>query len=406
LKTVYLVGIGTGVFESLTVEAYHILNNECDLYFGAPRMLAVLPTENEKEQHEMYQAGEILDFLRQREDWTSACVLLSGDVGFYSAARQLSEVLSAYDVQLVPGVSALSAFSAKLGIPWDEMQLCSLHGRNMNVIARIRQSRYTFVLLDGSQGFRTLCQKLQYYNMDGIVLHVGSRLGYPDEQIWHGTAAPLSSEETIGELVAVIAENPAPDETLYPELSDDSFIRGDVPMTKCEVRSLAIQKLGLKKDSVLYDIGAGTGSVSIQAALGYPDSSVFAIEREEKAADLIEKNKWRFTADNVEIIRGEAPDVLESLPAPTHAFIGGSGGRLKDILLALWDKNPDTVVVMTVIALETLAETVSLLHESGIGVTDEDIVQISVAKAKQAGQYHLMTGQNPVTIIRLTPDAT
>ena len=171
-------------------------------------------------------------------------------------------------------------------------------------------------------------------------------------------------------------------------------------MTKSEVRSIGIQKLGLSKHSVLYDIGAGTGSVGIQAAVCYPDSSVYAIDYKEAAIDLMIQNQKKFRADNLHIVLGKAPEILETLPTATHAFIGGSAGNMKAILSFLWEKNPHTVIVMSLITLETLSEVMQLAEEYGI---EPQVVQIGVSKSKKTGNYHLMTGQNPVTLVRLIP---
>lgn len=398
-RIIYLIGIGTGVYEGLTIKAAQILSS-CDLFFGAERMLAAADSCSGKKIN-TYKPDEILDYLKQNDngEWRKACILLSGDVGFYSGARKLLTVLSDYRVELVPGISSISAFCAALGISWDETAVASLHGRQMNVIARADTSKYTFCLLNGAESVRELADKLIYYDFDNVTLHIGESIGYPDEKIVHLT--PKEALETgFGKLLVTVIENPSPRACTFPEIADEEFIRGAVPMTKSEVRSIGIQKLGLSKASVLYDIGAGTGSVGIQAAVCYPDSSVYAVEYKEEAAELITQNRKKFRADNLKVILGRAPEALSGLPAPTHAFIGGSSGSIKEILELLWEKNPHTVVVISLITLETLSEVMNIIEAYGI---EPEIVQINVSKAKKAGKYHLMMGQNPVTLIKLAP---
>ena len=187
---------------------------------------------------------------------------------------------------------------------------------------------------------------------------------------------------------------------ITPGISDDEFIRGEVPMTKEEVRSVSICKLKLCAESVLYDIGSGTGSVAVEAARLSDKIKVFAVEAKDEAVELIKQNCGKFKAENVSVISGSAPEMLETLPAPTHAFIGGTNGKLKDILRALYRKNPEMRIVMTAVSLETVAEMQSVL--SDYPVTDDEIVQVSIAKARKAGSHHLLFANNPVFVFAFT----
>ena len=183
-------------------------------------------------------------------------------------------------------------------------------------------------------------------------------------------------------------------------LEDEAFLRDKVPMTKSEVRSISLSKLQLTEDAVVYDVGAGTGSVSIEIALQAAEGEVYAIEKKEEAAALLEKNKRKFAADHLHIIRGLAPEALADLPAPTHVFIGGSSGNLKEILEAVLAKNPHVRIVINAIALETVAEALDCLKT--LPVKETDVAAVSVAKAKELGRYHMMMGQNPVYVISCT----
>lgn len=173
-------------------------------------------------------------------------------------------------------------------------------------------------------------------------------------------------------------------------MKDEVFIRGKVPMTKEEVRCVSIAKLAPEKDSIIYDIGAGTGSVSIEMALAYPEGKIYAIERNPEGIELIKQNIGKFDVKNIEIVEGTAPDCLKGLPAPTHVFMGGTGGGLKDIVEAVRKMNPDTRFVMNIITPETLAESLGFA---------EEIVQMQISRARVAGAYHLMTAENPVYIV-------
>jgi precorrin-6B C5,15-methyltransferase / cobalt-precorrin-6B C5,C15-methyltransferase len=192
-----------------------------------------------------------------------------------------------------------------------------------------------------------------------------------------------------------VVENP--DVTVRPFGIDDSeFVRGSAPMTKSEVRTLSVSKLALEEDSVVYDIGAGTGSVSVQMALVSVEGRVYAIEKEPDAVNLIEVNKVKFKTPNVIPVTGTAPKALIGLPAPTHAFIGGSSGNMKEILKMLIEANPDVRIVMNAVTLETIAEIVNCIRV--LGLIEEEITCVSVSKAREVGLYHMMNAQNPVYI--------
>lgn len=168
-------------------------------------------------------------------------------------------------------------------------------------------------------------------------------------------------------------------------------------MTKEEVRSVSLSKLRLTEDSICYDVGAGTGSVSVEMALRADQGQVFAIEKKEEAAALLEENKQKFAVDNLEIIKGEAPQALENLPAPTHAFIGGSSGNLKEIVALLLGKNPQVRIVINCITLETISEALDVLKEYDF--QQREVVQLAASRSKEIGRYHLMMGENPIYII-------
>ena len=232
--------------------------------------------------------------------------------------------------------------------------------------------------------------------MNNVKLHVGECLSYPGEKIQ--MINPI--EGYVGEqqeLAAVIIENPEPCNQIDSSIDDEEFIRGKVPMTKAEVREVSISKLKLTKDAVCYDVGAGTGSIGIEIACKSPDIQVYAIEKNPDAIELINQNKKKFRVDNLTVIEGLAPQVLEDLPAPTHVFLGGTTGNLESIVYAIWEKNPRVRIVLNAIVLETVASAIEF--EKRHPEIQSEVVQLQVSKARTLGDYHMMTGQNPIYII-------
>lgn len=406
-RQLYLVGIGMGNEKNRTVEAEQICQS-AHLLIGARRMLQSVKTEG-KAVFESYKPDEIAAYLAEHPQYETAAVLLSGDIGFYSGAKKLydaierTEGLEQMEIYPVSGISSVVYFCGKLGVSWEDVHLLSLHGRKQNLIDAVKYHEKVFVLCGEKDGIPKICCKLKEYGLGDVKVAVGTDLSYEQERIVQGTAESLMKED-FAPLSVLLICNPDVKKRIGHGLDDDLFLRGKVPMTKSEVRSISLSKLRLHKDAVVWDVGAGTGSVSIEAARLAKDGVVYAIEKKDEAIDLLEQNKRKFGTDNLEIIKGLAPEALEGLPAPTHAFIGGSSGNLKEILEVLLEQNPGVRVVINAIALETVAEAMQCLKT--MAFTDVDIAQVSVAKGKKLGSYEMMMGQNPVYIFSCTGGET
>ena len=393
-----LVGIGAGNRKSLTAEAEEKIK-EADLLIGAKRMTESVKKADQDIFNE-YNSAKIKAYIDGHPGYRHIAVLLSGDTGFYSGARKLIDILSGYHVEVIPGISSLVYFMAKIKKSWDDVYITSVHGRQSNLIDQIRTRKKVFSILGSGTYAGELAEELTDLRMGDIRFYIGENLSYENEKIITGTAAALSGYQ--GEALSVLyLENPDAEETPATHgIKDDAFIRAKVPMTKEEVRTVSLGKLHLYRNSVCYDIGAGTGSVSIEMALRATDGRVFAIEKKPEAVELIRANREKFRLGNLEIIEGEAPEALKNLERPTHAFIGGSSGNMRKIIYELLEMNPEIRVIINCIAMETVAETISLLKE--FSLKDIEVIQLSVSRAKELGRYHLMIGENPITIISFT----
>ena len=393
-RRVSLIGIGMGPGD-LTERSASIVAG-ADLLVGAKRMLEAVDSVGRDTLTE-YRSDAIVGYLDENPRYRDVAVLLSGDVGFYSGARGLLERLdrNVYDVVVEPGISSIVYLCAKLGTTWQDAYLTSCHGRDSNIVNLVGTRAKVFTLLSGQDSVHEMCRQLFEYNLNSVSVTVGQDFGYPTERIFTGSPSQCL-DEGFGDLCVALIVNPTPDTRNSISIPDEAFTRGDAPMTKSEVRTLSVAKLKLCRDSVVYDIGAGTGSVSIEMALTAYLGKVYAIEREDIAADLIEINKRKFQAANLEVVRGLAPEAMRDLPAPTHAFIGGSSGNLRSIVECLLEKNPDVRIVINSVTMETMAETMQVVKE--LNLVEEEIVNVTIAKSRRLGRYHLMTGQNPVYI--------
>jgi len=391
-RIVNVIGIGMGG-DGLTMTAKQRIDAS-DLIVGAKRMVESVAYG--KDVLEEYRSDEIIDYLNKNPKYRNISVLMSGDIGFYSGAKKLLDMLdrNEFDVHTEPGISSAVYLCSKIGTSWQDVYMTSAHGREANLVGLSRIHSKVFTLLSEEESVHEMAKQFKDYGMD-VKITVGQDFGYETEKVFTGTPDEVLGQ-SFGKLCVALIQNDSPVTSNAISIPDEEFTRGDAPMTKSEVRALSVAKLKLSDDSIIYDIGAGTGSVSIEMALVAVNGKVYAIEKEDVAADLIEVNKIKFKTPNVQVIRGLAPEAMADLPAPTHAFIGGSSGNLKDIVGCLLKKNPDIRIVINSVTIETLEETTQVIRE--FGLVEEDISCINVSKARKLGKYHLMTAQNPVYI--------
>ena len=338
-------------------------------------------------------------------DRKKVVILFSGDSGFYSGCQSLYQALQKEiatgnleaSVCIMPGISSVAYLSASIGESYQNAAVCSMHGKTLpNLVGKIKREYKTFLLMSGVNDVNRLGKLLSDAGLHKCEILAGYQLSYPEQQILSLTPKECCELKEEGLYTCCIKNPHAENKELTPNKADTEFIRDKVPMTKEEIREVSICKLKLHKKAVVYDIGSGTGSIAIEIAELSDDIQVFAIEKKEEAISLIEKNKEKFHLDNIEIVKAAAPEGLLELPVPTHAFIGGSNGKLKEILSFLYQMHPEMRVVINAVSMETVCEIKEIL--SLYPIENEEIVQLQVSRARNVGRYHLMQAENPVWI--------
>ena len=417
---IVLAGIGMGHRDCLTKEAEKAIG-EADILLGAERMLEAVYSGAEK--HPFYRAEQILFYLQELQEkntWMEQkkiVVLFSGDSGFYSGCRSVYEALEKEilggrlwaSLRVMPGISSVSYLSSRIGESYQDATVYSMHGKEgRDLVRRISGSKAAFLLTSGAGDVNRLGRMLMEAGMEECEVIVGYRLSYEEERIEKRTPAECLEIREEG-LYTCLVKNPyavkrklthgMPDRVFLREVYSDSLeMEPDrtIPMTKEEVREVSICKLRLREGAVVYDIGSGTGSIAVEIAALSEGIQVYAVERRPEAVSLIEKNKKKFGFPNISVIEATAPEGLSGLPVASHALIGGSGGRLKEILTVLWQMNPGMRVVLHAVSMETIGEIKKML--SAFGIEGEEIVQLQVNRVKKAGRYHMMQAENPVWI--------
>lgn len=400
-----LVGIGMGTDSLLTAEAKNAIE-QADYLIGAERMLEPYTARIEKKA--IYMPDDIAEYIVDKKGYIT--ILFSGDSGFYSGCKKVYSRLQSEgytDVKIIPGISSISYISSKTGIPWSESEIFSIHGRSDNdsimrlLYDKVIHSQKIFLLMSGLSDLHHVAELFgDCDNSDNkesnIEIILGRNLSYDDETI--DVLSPgqckLRSEE--GLYTAIILNHSPIARKLTNSHKDDEFIRGKVPMTKEEVRTVSISKLGLDENSVVWDVGSGTGSIAVEIAGYSPKIEVYAIEYKDEAIALIKENASRFKVRNVIVCQNKAPQGLENLETPSHVFIGGSGGSIEEILDIVYKKNHKAKIVINAVSLETIAQVTSLA--ATLPIRDFETVTLSVSRSRAVGKYNLMQAENPVTI--------
>lgn len=389
---VYIVGTGADGKITLTKEAEKAIEN-AGLLIGAERMLKPF-SRSGKELYVTYRPQDIADKLDSCK-YDAAAVLMSGDCGFFSGARKLLPLISYHDVRIISGISSVSYFCSRLGLSYEDMKFVTLHGKKSNIAVNVMLNERCFFLLGGEVTAAEVCRKLCFFGLSDVNVYIGTDLGYESETVMTGKAGGFLDAET-GGLSVMITENSSALRCIPSGIDDERFIRRSVPMTKSEVRCIAVSKLGICRDSVVWDIGCGTGSVSVEAAYRCPDGRVFSFDKNPEAVELTEENARIHGCDNIIVKEGNCPGALADADAPDKVFIGGSSGDMSGIFEAVFAKNPSADIVVTAVSLETLQDSVSCFERYG---TAPEILQIAAARTKKLGTHTMLQAQNPVFII-------
>ncbi len=396
-KRITLAGIGPGNEDFFTKELESALDRS-DVIFGAKTVTERLLEHSAVKAlvKEIYKADEIIDFLGE-SDYCEPLVVFSGDISFYSGAKKAEAAFreKGYKVSKINGISSIALFANRLSISLEDVKIISSHGKNCNVKGFVRQNEKVILLVSNCSEANDICKRLTKYAR----VVAGYELGTEDEEVFDVTDEHLIDESLCGKCILYIENNNAAKTPVFPCLSDDEFIRDEVPMTKEEIRAFSLRKLALYKRAVLYDVGAGTGSVSVEAALSSPDIEVFSIEKKHEAADLVRRNAEKFGASNIHVIEGSALEVMGDLPVPTHVFIGGSGRDMAAIIDCVRAKNPEVRIVINCVTPETFGEVMDIIREKEI--SEASIVQLQAARFEMKGSYHLPKMQSPVYVITL-----
>ena len=385
-----IISVGPGEAALLTADAKQAI--ACaDAVWCAARHAVLVPPEKVRPLSPLEDAIEQMRGFS--ETGQNAAVLVSGDAGLYSLLEMLKRKAGGENLRVHPGVSALQLFAARLGVSWQNAKILSAHGRALSPSAlchAVRTHGQTFLFLDAAHNPAWIRKSLTHGGLENARLFIGERLSYPDER-----TEAYDPDATYDPLCMAYIENDAPESGLPPVgLSDEAFIRGKTPMTKRDVRTLVVSALRLKPNGVVWDIGAGTGSVSVECARQCPLGEVYAVEMKADALDLIRRNAERFHALNLHVVPGHAPEALAALPAPDAVFLGGTTGAAEAVADVLRDMQRPIRLVATAVTMESAQEFLRLMRP----MADFEARQVAVSALESVGRYTMFKAENPVFI--------
>jgi precorrin-6Y C5,15-methyltransferase (decarboxylating) len=395
-----VVGIGDDGCASLTSRAVNAVMN-AGVLVGGERHLACFPDFHGEKIVVKNGLLAILDRLADLTEEQTVCVLASGDPLFFGIGSLVIDRLGAEQVEILPQPSSMQWAFARAGLRWDDAKWMSLHGRSADgFLTRLKRQAKVAIFTDQKNSPSELARRMVEAGETGWKAWVCENLAGPGERVRCFEITDLAYAQDIGPLnvLLLVRSDPSwrPPATV-PFLHDDVFAKR-MPkkglITKREVRLMSLAAMQIRPDSVVWDIGAGSGSVSIEAAMLASDGRVYAVEVDPEGIEICRENLRFHAVDNVRVIAGRAPEALEGLEAPDAVFIGGSKGQMEQIVEVVMDRlQPGGRLVVNAITLENVSETYQALRRRGV-VPDVTLLQVS--RAAPLAQYLRYESLNPI----------
>lgn len=334
----------------------------------------------------------------------SVCVLASGDPLFFGIGARVAESVGADHVEFIPAPTAVQWAFARTGIAWDDATVLSVHGRSIEgFVARVRSSAKVAVLTDAENTPARLAARLLDHGDGNWHAWICEHLAGPGERVRDLPLAALADTHDVAPLNVLLLVRtelrwrPPP---AIPYLHEDAFAKR-MPknglITKREVRMLSLAMLRIRPDATVWDIGAGSGSVAVEAAILAPRGNVFAIEVDPEGIDLCRENARAHGTDNVRVVAGRAPEALEGLAPPDAVFVGGSKGSMGPIIVAVLNAlRPGGRLVANAVTLENVAEAYSALRGQGL---EPEVTLVQIARCVPLARYQRYESLNPIHLL-------
>ncbi|MEK6678166.1 MAG: precorrin-6y C5,15-methyltransferase (decarboxylating) subunit CbiE [Nitrospirota bacterium] len=398
---IYIVGIGINGEDDLSNKSLDIIKNS-EILFGGERHLSYFPDFKGERFVIKSNLKDVVHHIKKNIK-KRITVLASGDPGFYGIADYLIKNLGKEDIEIIPNISSVQWAFAKIKETWHDAEIVSSHGRDIeSIIETARHNNKIGIFTSSGDEPKKIAEALIKSNLNNFTAHICENIGSPDERIESYSLKDIAAKTFSPLNIMILIKNDTG--AFNAEKLDSVFGFPDICfshsnglITKEEIRAISLAKMRLRDDSVVWDIGACSGSVAIEAGRIAKIGKVYAIEKKSERINQIKKNIERFRIENVEAIEGEAPDCLKGLPEPDAVFIGGSSGRLKTILeVCSKSMKSKGRIIINAITLDTIKTATDSLKWLNMPF---EIVSVNIAKSKGISDSIFFEAQNPVYII-------
>lgn len=395
-EKIYLIGAGIAGWEGFSAKALEVID-KAEVLIGHQRHLDIFP-DYPGEKQPLEDLSMMLDYLKTTDK--RVVVLGSGDPNFFGVARFLLRNLHKDRIEIFPNVTSIQYAFARIKEPWDDAIFVSVHGRGLKgAIDRIVAAEKAAVLTDSTNTPAMIARELVHRGAEGYDAWLCEDMGSPAEKFTKTDVRGLAELQASPLNILILIKTWEPNLEHYPVIGidDEEFATAKKLITKQEVRAVTLGKLKLQDDLVMWDIGAGSGSVSIEASNLMPNGKIYALEKNPQYIVFVRGNLKKFVARNVVLIEAYAPEGLDDLPDPDRVFIGGSGGMLEDIIDVV-DKRlkSDGVIVLNAVTLDTLTKAVEFLEDHGYTV---EVTCVNIAKTRGLTEFKMFEAHNPVYIV-------
>lgn len=400
MHKVFIVGMGLSA-RDLTEQHLEIIRS-ADILAGGQRHLEHFNDLPMPKERITGNVDEVIRFIQNHRADNRIVVLASGDPLFFGIGARIVKVLGREAVNVLPNITSIAAAFARIKTPWSEAVIISLHGRSRRyqLLEAIKSRRPVAVLTDARQSPQRLARWLMEKGVDGAAMAVFEQLGSGDEAFgWYtlNQAADAAFSNPNVVILKPMANRGAPD-GLVLGMRDDDYRHDGGMITTSEVRAVTLAKLGLKAGLTLWDLGAGSGSVGIEASVLLGHGRIVAVEQDAGRVARIRQNALQYGVYNIDVKQATLPEGLADLPLPDRIFIGGGGRRLRSIVRAAADVlAPGGIMVANTVLVDNLTQALATMDAAGM---QTDVVQMQISRSKAMPWSRRMAAHNPVWIVR------
>lgn len=398
--------IGMGLSPKDLTDTHLELIRRADILVGGKRHLALFEDTPAVKREISRDLKGLIRYLKSRRQRQSIVVLASGDPLFFGIGERLIDAFGAENISVYPNISTVAAAFARLKMPWDRVRVVSLHGRQQisAVFQALKETDRVAVYTDPRHHPGWIAARLRDNGCRDYDICIMERLGTPEESIgWYSLDQAVDrtfAEPNLVVLQRVDAVNKT-NRKLFLGSPEDWFEHERGLITKAEIRAVTLSKLRLRSKHILWDLGAGSGSLSIEASLFVKQGEIFAVEKNADRAAQIKSNKKRFGVRNLKVIHAVLPDGMEGLPRPDRIFIGGGGRHLETIIKAgCGYLKPEGILVINCVLVENFETARRTLRKLGFNI---DLIQMQVHRGRRMPYGERMEAENPVWIISGVP---